>query len=217
MYYHFTTFKNLDSIKKNGLKPSIGDYTKLFHKETEKGNKNGFVYFSDTNNIANCWNALLFHIAKTTGKYKIPINNGKQKQTIVHQPITEVDLYKHGLIIAYKGHLKHSKDSTDYGIEIGDYYTENTIPSKNLHFIYGEKLIEFINDNSELHPNHIKARLKEWASVEKLDYYMGPFFKKEAQEKILEDWKNIKDNLKIKSFLDDKNQKKEKNSIKKRP
>lgn len=138
--YHGTSIDKLDSIKKFGLMPSIGDFVKDSYAGSVDGDVIDYLeellFATDKKQLIKAKNAITYHISKLLGKK--------------FHSVTKEDFEKYGVLFVVKNgdeifDLNTEEDIyyglAPLGVETNDYYTRDIV--KPDYFLRGKKLINF--------------------------------------------------------------------------
>lgn len=138
--YHGSTTYNLDSIVRNGLLPTIGDFVKTMYAGSVDGDINDYLeeilYATDKRNLDKAKTAIIQQMA-------IKLNKN-------HREITNKDFENFGLLAVIKNgddfFESESEKIKSYidlpiGVESDDYYTRNEIQPD--YILTGKKLVKF--------------------------------------------------------------------------
>lgn len=142
--YHGTIVDNIQSIKENGLIPTIGEFVKQAYLGSVDGNIDDYLeavlYATDKKNIEKAFTAIVMQVGIKLGK------------TGYHS-VTTNDIRNHGALVILKNAEKefdfYSREDSDmgnrnvpFGVEQNDYFTTDAEILPDI-ILTGNKLVRF--------------------------------------------------------------------------
>ena len=155
--YHGTCNHYLPEIQEHGLVPQVGQFVGDVYGERYKNIPN-LIFAACSKNLNSSINAMKYQIAKATGLKPKEVSLRQVRDYGLLIIIKKTKNWKH---VPFHGMIKHDGQEIYFSehqenkkypqIQASDHYTQQNIPPKDLIFITGNKLVDFIKHNNLLY------------------------------------------------------------------